>query len=192
MPFELEVQLSGEKKSTTRLTFERRRDDGTTVRLERAVKRERAEDETAVPVATLLDSLTGYVRVTTFMGEKVADDLHSALDRLEKGGMRRLLLDLRDNGGGSVAEAASVAGEFLPRGTDGVHVGRAEAGDRRHGAGEAVVLARGAPVSDRRAGERGDGQRVRAGGGRAAGSRSRADRGASDVREVAAACAAFR
>lgn len=115
--FELDVELSGEKKSTTTLSFERRRDDGTTVRLERAVKRERAEDESAVPVATLIDSLTGYVRVTTFMGERVADDLHGALDRLEKRGMRRLLLDLRDNGGGSVAEAASVAGEFLPRGT---------------------------------------------------------------------------
>lgn len=86
-------------------------------RLDRDVRRERAEDESAVPVATLLDSATGYVRVTTFVGEKVADDLHSALDRLEKRGMKRLLLDLRDNGGGSVAEAASVAGEFLPRGT---------------------------------------------------------------------------
>jgi len=116
-PFELDVELSGEKKSIARLTFERLRDDGTTVRLERAVKRERAEEETAVPVATLLDSLTGYARVTTFMGERVADDLHAALDRLEKRGMRRLLLDLRDNGGGSVAEAAAVAGEFLPRGT---------------------------------------------------------------------------
>ena len=116
-PFELEVELGGEKKSVARLTLERRRDDGTTARLERAVKRERAEDETAVPVATLLDSLTGYVRVTTFVGERVADDLHGALDRLEKRGMRRLLLDLRDNGGGSVAEAATVAGEFLPRGT---------------------------------------------------------------------------
>ena len=31
-------------------------------------------------------------------------------------GMQQLLLDLRDNGGGSVAEAAHVAGEFLPRG----------------------------------------------------------------------------
>ena len=116
-PFELDVELGGGKKSIARLTLERRRDDGTTVRLERAVRRERAEDESAVPVATLLDSVTGYVRVTTFVGERVADDLHEALDRLEKRGMRRLLLDLRDNGGGSVAEAASVAGEFLPRGT---------------------------------------------------------------------------
>ena len=114
--FELDVELSGEKKSTVRLTFERQREDGSTTRIERLVKRERSEDETAVPVATLLDSLTGYVRVTTFVGEKVADDLHTALDRLEKRGMRRLLLDLRDNGGGSVAEAASVAGEFLPKG----------------------------------------------------------------------------
>jgi carboxyl-terminal processing protease len=29
--------------------------------------------------------------------------------------MKRLILDLRDNGGGSVAEAAHVAGEFLPK-----------------------------------------------------------------------------
>src|SRR5476651_2636992 len=65
----------------------------------------------------MMDSGTGYVRVTTFMGEKVADDLHAALDRLEKMGMQRLVLDLRDNGGGSVSEAARVAGEFLPRGT---------------------------------------------------------------------------
>jgi carboxyl-terminal processing protease len=113
---ELDVELAGPKKSPVKLTFERRRDDGSVVRLERIVKRERAEEETAVPVAMLLDSITGYVRVTTFVGERVADDLHSALERLEKAGMGQLLLDLRDNGGGSVAEAARVAGEFLPRG----------------------------------------------------------------------------
>ena len=113
---ELEIALAGARNSIVRLAFERRRADGSIGRLERAVKRERTNDATAVPVATMLDTTTGYVRVTTFMGERVADDLHGALDRLEKRGMQRLVLDLRDNGGGSVAEAARVAGEFLPRG----------------------------------------------------------------------------
>lgn len=113
---ELEIALAGARNSLVRLAFERRRADGSIGRLERAVRRERTNDATAVPVATMLDSTTGYVRVTTFMGERVADDLHGALDRLEKKGMQRLVLDLRDNGGGSVAEAARVAGEFLPRG----------------------------------------------------------------------------
>jgi carboxyl-terminal processing protease len=113
---ELEIALSGPKKSTVRLGFERRRSDGSLVQLEREVRRESFDAASAVPVAVLMDSSTGYVRVTTFMGERVADDLHDALDRLEKAGMHRLVLDLRDNGGGSVAEAARVAGEFLPRG----------------------------------------------------------------------------
>jgi carboxyl-terminal processing protease len=114
---ELDIALSGPKKSSVRLTFERRRDDGSLVRLERIVRREKADDASAVAAAIMLDSNTAYVRVTTFVGERVADDLHAALDRLEHSGMRRLVLDLRDNGGGSVAEAAHVAGEFLPKGT---------------------------------------------------------------------------
>jgi carboxyl-terminal processing protease len=114
--YELALGLSGARKSTVQLTLERRRDDGTLARLDRVVTRERVDEATAVPVAMRLDSITGYVRVTTFMGERVADDLHAALDRLEKQGMRQLVLDLRDNGGGSVEEAAHVAGEFLPRG----------------------------------------------------------------------------
>jgi carboxyl-terminal processing protease len=113
---ELDIVLSGPKKSTVALTLERRRSDGTLVQLERTVRREPFDAETAVPVSVMMDSVTGYVRVTTFMGERVADDLHAALEQLEKSGMRRLVLDLRDNGGGSVAEAARVAGEFLPRG----------------------------------------------------------------------------
>jgi carboxyl-terminal processing protease len=113
---ELDIILSGKKGSAAKLSLERRRADGSLARLERMVKRESVDEATAVPTATMLDSTTGYVRVTTFVGERVADDLHAALERLERSGMRRLVLDLRDNGGGSVAEAARVAGEFLPRG----------------------------------------------------------------------------
>jgi carboxyl-terminal processing protease len=113
---ELDIVLAGPKNSTITLTFERRRVDGTLVQLERVVKRERPGEASAVPAAFMLDQRTGYVRVTTFVGEKVADDVHDALSRLEREGMERLVLDLRDNGGGSVEEASKIAGEFLPKG----------------------------------------------------------------------------
>lgn len=113
---ELDIVLAGPKNSTITLTFERRRLDGTLVQLERVVKRERPGEASAVPAAFMLDQRTGYVRVTTFVGEKVADDVHDALSRLERDGMERLVLDLRDNAGGSVDEASRIAGEFLPKG----------------------------------------------------------------------------
>jgi len=113
---ELEIQLAGPRGSTVALSFERRRTDGSYVTLVRTVKRERFSEETAVPAALMLDATTGYIRITTFVGEKVASDLRSAVERLDKQGMERLVLDLRQNGGGSVDEAASVAGEFLPAG----------------------------------------------------------------------------
>ncbi|HEX2095140.1 MAG TPA: S41 family peptidase [Longimicrobiaceae bacterium] len=114
---ELEIALSGERGTSVRLTLERRRVDGSLARLERTVKRSRQEEETAVPTSFLLDPGTGYVRVTTFSNERAAEDLHRAIEELERGGMRRLVLDLRDNGGGRVDEAARVAGEFLPAGS---------------------------------------------------------------------------
>lgn len=115
-PVELDIVLAGAKGTTASLGFERRRIDGSLARLERVVRRERVDETTAVPAAFMLDRQTGYVRITTFSGERVADDLHDALGRLEAQGMTRLLLDLRDNGGGRVDQAAHVAGEFLPKG----------------------------------------------------------------------------
>jgi carboxyl-terminal processing protease len=115
---ELEIGLAGEKGTTVRLTFERLRVDGSTVEVVRDVKRESFRELSAVPVAVMADpaSATGYVRITTFANDKVAEDLRAAIVRLEKQGMKRLVLDLRDNGGGSVAEASRIAGEFLPEG----------------------------------------------------------------------------
>lgn len=115
-PLELEITLAGPRNSSVRLGLERRRADGTYATLERSVKRERFAEETAVPAALMLADNTGYVRITTFMADKVDEDLRAALQRLEDGGMKRLVLDLRQNGGGSVDEAARVAGEFLPTG----------------------------------------------------------------------------
>jgi carboxyl-terminal processing protease len=113
---ELEVYLAGPRNSTVTLTFERQRSDGSTVDLERTVRRERIDEASTVPVATMLDRETGYVRVTEF-GAKTTGDLRAALESLERAGMERLVLDLRDNGGGRVDEAARVAGLFLPAGS---------------------------------------------------------------------------
>jgi carboxyl-terminal processing protease len=114
---ELEITLAGPRRTSVTLSLERRRTDGSYVRLERVVERERVEEESAIPAAFMLDSLTGYIRVTTFAAARVADDLQDALRRLEKQGMRRVVLDLRNNGGGLITEAAKVAGAFLPEGT---------------------------------------------------------------------------
>src|SRR5690348_15846832 len=115
-PIELEIALAGPKGTTVSLGLERRRIDGSLARVDRVVTRERVDEATAVPAAFTLDLLTCYVRITTFVNDRVADDLHDALGRLEKQGMQRLLLDLRDNGGGRVDQAAHIAGEFLPKG----------------------------------------------------------------------------
>lgn len=115
-PIELEIGLAGAKGTMVTLGLERRHIDGSLVRLDRVVKRERVDEATAVPAAFMLDQQTGYVRITTFVSDKVADDMHDALGRLEGQGMRRVLIDLRDNGGGRVDQAAHIAGEFLPKG----------------------------------------------------------------------------
>jgi carboxyl-terminal processing protease len=113
---ELEILLAGPKASAVSLTFERQRSDGGRVSVMREVKRERTDEQPAVPTAFMLDDSTGYVRLITFASEKAADELRAAVGRLEGQKMRRLLIDLRDNGGGSVDEAADVAGLFLPKG----------------------------------------------------------------------------
>jgi carboxyl-terminal processing protease len=113
---ELEVALAGPPHSTTVLTVERRRLDGSTVRLDRKLTRETPGAASTVPAAVMLDKHVGYVRITSFLSDRVADDLHAALGRLHGLGMDRLILDLRDNGGGEVKQAARVAGEFLPTG----------------------------------------------------------------------------
>jgi carboxyl-terminal processing protease len=113
---ELRIALAGQKGSSAVLRFERRRHDGSVAAIDRTVKREDGKDEPAIAGARLLDATTGYVRILTFASTKVAEQTDDALRTLERAGMQRLILDLRDNGGGIVEEAANVAGAFLPKG----------------------------------------------------------------------------
>lgn len=57
----------------------------------------------------------GYVRLRQF-GEQTSTELESALVKLEKAGMKGLIMDLRDNPGGLLDQAVKVSEKFLPRG----------------------------------------------------------------------------
>lgn len=113
---ELDIVLSGKKGSSVRLDLQRRRRDGSPVTVSRTVRREKLEERSAIGAALMLDVQTGYLRILHFAGEHVADEVRERLRELERSGMERLVIDLRDNSGGMVEQAAWVAGEFLPRG----------------------------------------------------------------------------
>lgn len=68
-----------------------------------------------VPYAFLLEEGVGYAKVNTF-GQTTARELKDHLEALRDNGMRALVLDLRDNPGGSLNAAVEVASLFLDRG----------------------------------------------------------------------------
>lgn len=76
----------------------------------------------------------GYVRITQF-GERTADELEEALIKLDGGGMRGLVMDLRGNPGGLLDQAVAVCNKFLKAGQPIVSTeGRNPAADLRRAA----------------------------------------------------------
>ncbi len=57
-----------------------------------------------------------WVRITRF-SERTTDELHDALEKAEKAGVKGIVLDMRNNPGGLVDEAVSVSDTFLEKGT---------------------------------------------------------------------------
>ncbi|MEO7100095.1 MAG: S41 family peptidase [Luteolibacter sp.] len=58
----------------------------------------------------------GYVRLASF-GNNCAREMEAALDELEDSGMKSLVFDLRENGGGDLHETVKILGLFLPPNT---------------------------------------------------------------------------
>ena len=65
---------------------------------------------------TVLPGQIGYVAISDFANWKLADQLQTALAAMRKRGVKGLVLDLRGNPGGLVAEAQAVADAFLSKG----------------------------------------------------------------------------
>ncbi|MFQ6618297.1 MAG: S41 family peptidase, partial [Fidelibacterota bacterium] len=69
----------------------------------------------SVLAATMIDSVTGYILMHRF-SKNTSDELEESMKKLEQKGMKRLILDLRNNGGGYLEQAVSVVDKFIPGG----------------------------------------------------------------------------
>ena len=70
----------------------------------------------SVDAAYMVEPGIGYVRVNKFAAE-TPKEFREAVSKLKKQGMKDLILDLTDNGGGYLNAAVDMLGEMLPVGT---------------------------------------------------------------------------
>lgn len=69
-----------------------------------------------IEYAGMIDDTTGYILQASFT-DNVAQDLRNRFIELKNQGMKRLVLDLRGNGGGLMSEAIGIVATFVPRGS---------------------------------------------------------------------------
>ena len=69
-----------------------------------------------IEYAGMLDDTTGYILQTGFT-ENVSGEMRAKFQDLKKQGMKRLVLDLRGNGGGLMSEAVNIVSLFVPKGS---------------------------------------------------------------------------
>ncbi len=108
---EARTAMRGPLDTSVELVVERGGAPRMTVRLERA-----QIFISAVARATLLDGDVGFLAVTTF-SDSTAAEVVSTVDSLRRLGARSIILDLRGNPGGLLAQGVSVADLFLEPGS---------------------------------------------------------------------------
>ena len=102
----------------------------------------------SVDASYIIENGIGYIRLNKF-SQSTYREFMQAMEALQKQGLKKLILDLRGNGGGILDQATSIADEFLDGDklivyTEGSHFAKKEYRCKRPGLfekGELVVLA---------------------------------------------------
>lgn len=100
--------LNGLPKTTVKLQLERQ-NKSTIVE----IVRDKVEID-AVPYYTILDDNVGYISFVKF-NNKASKEVKSAFLDLKDQGMEKLIIDVRNNPGGLLNEAVSIANYFIPK-----------------------------------------------------------------------------
>ncbi len=105
-------RMKGQPGTTVRFTVVKGRGGDT---LEVTVTRERIHISNVVYAGIVRDTI-GYIALDGFTSN-MHEEVRSELDILKKQGAKRLVIDLRDNGGGVMEEAIDLISLFVPKGT---------------------------------------------------------------------------
>lgn len=106
------TKLKGPKDTQVNITINRR---GLDDPLELSITRAEIP-QTTVRQAYMLTPGVGYVQVSEF-SRSTGNEMAEALDKLREQGMEKLILDLRNNGGGLLDQAIEVSDQFVPEGS---------------------------------------------------------------------------
>lgn len=75
----------------------------------------RTQVHTATATSTILPNNTGYLRIISF-GDTTALEVGEILDNYVAQGVKKVILDLRNNGGGQLGSAVTIAKMLVPKG----------------------------------------------------------------------------
>lgn len=103
--------LKGASGSTVELTVYRKSDHKT---FKVPVKRATVPIK-SVDVATMVSPTTGYLKINRF-AETTYDEFKAGMQKLRQAGMKELIIDLRDNGGGYLEMAVQIADDLIKDG----------------------------------------------------------------------------
>ena len=107
---EIMRRLRGKKGTKVRLEIVRR---GIADKLKFTVTRDKIPVKT-IDAIYMIRPTIGYIRIGSF-GATTYDEFMTGIDSLQKCGMKDLILDLQENGGGYMQAAVLIANEFLQK-----------------------------------------------------------------------------
>jgi len=106
-------KVKGEAGTQVKITFARKQADGSVANVDITITRAKV----IVPVVTFKDAGDGiaYVKLSNFVSDYSVSEMAAALTKAK--GMKGLIIDLRDNGGGNLAYLEAISQQILSEGT---------------------------------------------------------------------------